>query len=385
MANGDVVEVGREEAVGFRVAAHGLGAGRRRWSAGATAVGVALPDYPKGAAGRALAARWSGVRAGTVGEALASGDLVRALSLRGATHVFPAAEAPVWTTAALPTPGDEAATRAALGSAWPALEAAGATAVEALGRVADEITAVTADGRPRTKGAVSESLHGRLPGGWEPWCDRCRVHHVPDQLFRVAAVAAGLRFPGEGPEQVAGPRPDPGDHPGARAELVRRFLGAYAPATAAAFAEWCGVGPAEAEASFAALGDEVVEVRLGGKPARALAPDLRRLRRPPAATGLRLVPAGDPFLQQRDRATLLPDADHRRRLWRPAGTPGLVLVDGAPAGTWRHRRAGGGARTEVTVTAWSPVDTDAFRAEAATVLATPPAQVDVTVEDAGPP
>jgi hypothetical protein len=129
-------------------------------------------------------------------------------------------------------------------------------------------------------------------------------------------------------------------HAAARAELVRRFLGAYAPAPARAFAEWCGLGPAEAEASIAAVaaGDEIVEVRLDGRRALALAADLLHLEHPPAVTGVRLVPAGDPFLNQRDRATLLPDPEHRRQLWRPAGAPGLVLVDGVPAGIWRQRR-----------------------------------------------
>jgi len=180
---------------------------------------------------------------------------------------------------------------------------------------------------------------------------------------------------------VAGPRPDVAGHADARAELVRRFLGAYAPASARAFGEWAGLGPAEADASFAALGDEIVAVRLDRRSAMALAVDQERLHEPVAVVvGARLVPAGDPFLHQRDRATLLPDPDHRRQLWRPAGAPGLVLIDGTPSGVWRHKQA----RSHVAVTAdlWTPPDPDlasALTTEAATVLSTTPDKVHVDV------
>jgi hypothetical protein len=36
-------------------------------------------------------------------------------------------------------------------------------------------------------------------------------------------------------------------------------------------------------------------------------------------------------------ATLVVDAAARRVLWRPAGNPGVVLVDGEPAAAWRRR------------------------------------------------
>jgi hypothetical protein len=37
------------------------------------------------------------------------------------------------------------------------------------------------------------------------------------------------------------------------------------------------------------------------------------------------------------RATLVADAAVRRVLWRPAGNPGVVPVDGEPAAAWRGR------------------------------------------------
>ena len=373
------VAVSAEQAVAFRAASHGLTAGSPRPAVSpaalAAAARAALPDYPRGATLRALAARCSGVRADTLAHALAGGTLVRALSLRGTAHVFAADDLAVFTVGALPTPGDEAATQAALGSAWPTFSTLGVAAVDALATVASTLGEVAADGKARTKGELSEALHDRLADGWEPWCERCGAHHVPDQLFRLAAVAAGLRYADDGPTMVAGASPpasaDPAEHAAARAELVRRFLHAYGPAPAKAFAEWTGLGAKEATASFAALGDEVVEVRLDGTRTAVLATDVPALTSPPTEPVRRthLLAAGDPFLQQRDRATLVPDPARRKELWRPAGAPGLVLVDGRPAGTWRHKEDKG--TTVVTVDLWDPPAGDlspALHDEAVTTL-----------------
>ncbi|HEX2028915.1 MAG TPA: crosslink repair DNA glycosylase YcaQ family protein [Nitriliruptorales bacterium] len=368
------MSVAPTDAVAFRVAGHGLDERRSPRSSLAAAARIALPDYPKGAALRALAARRAGVHVGSLDEALARGTLVRAPSLRGTTHVFAASDAALYTVAVLPTPGDEHAARAAMGSAWPPFEALGIAAVDVIDRVTRAIVDVVDDGRPRSKGAISEALHSRLPEAWEPWCQRCGVHHVPDPLFRLAVIAAGLRFTGAGhdsSELVAASRPDPAEHPTARAELVRRFLAAYAPAPARALAVWSGLGPADAGGSVAALVDEVVQLRLDGRPALALAADVDRLLHPPAPTGVRLVPAGDPFLHQRDRATLLPDPEHRRRLWRAAGAPGLVLHDAAPGGVWRQRRDDHHLVFEVEL--WAVMSTEELRpaieAEAAVLAA----------------
>jgi hypothetical protein len=68
--------------------------------------------------------------------------------------------------------------------------------------------------------------------------------------------------------------------------------------------------------------------------------DLECLSDPPLAGGARLLPAGDPFLAQRDRSTLIPDRAVQRAMWRPVGSPGLVLMTGHPVATWRARQAG---------------------------------------------
>lgn len=355
-----------QEAVAFRARAHRLDGRLPAETPLADAASVALPDYPKGAALRGLAIRRSAVDPGALDEALEQGTLVRAMSLRGTTHVFAEADSSVFMTAVLPTPSEERAVRDALGSAWLSIEGVGIDAIGALALVTDQIGAVVADERPRNKGAISEALHGRVPDGLEPWCERCQAQHVPEQVFRFAVIAAGVRFAGDGADLVAGEAPDLSEHAAARTALVRRFLGAYGPASVRAFADWSGLGQAEAKASFSALRAEVVKVRLDGKPALALADDVERLRSPASIEGVRLVPAGDAFLQQRDRSTLVSDPAQRRLLWRPAGAPGLVLVTGAAAGTWRHKQAG--SRLAVTVELWVTLSPDQ-RAEVETEAA----------------
>jgi hypothetical protein len=85
-------------------------------------------------------------------------------------------------------------------------------------------------------------------------------------------------------------------------------------------------------------------------------------RAPRRAKGVRLLAPGDPLLLARDRDALVPDAELRRRVFRPTGSPGVVLQDGALAGLWRARRKG--RRLEVEVEKLGTLDLEAVRREA---------------------
>jgi hypothetical protein len=130
----------------------------------------------------------------------------------------------------------------------------------------------------------------------------------------------------------------------AGAELVRRFRAVYPPADRQAFAAWAGIGTGHARR----LWELVEETEPTGKPR--------------AARGVRLLAPGDPLLLARDRELLAPDKALHRRLFRPTGSPGLVLADGEPAGLWRARKKG--RRLEVEVEPLGPLDLDAVRDEA---------------------
>jgi hypothetical protein len=80
------------------------------------------------------------------------------------------------------------------------------------------------------------------------------------------------------------------------------------------------------------LDEELVEVDAAGTKAWALAADADPLADPPQPDGIRLLPPQDPYLQQRDRTTLLDKTLHPR-VWRPVRPPGVVLAAGQPVAT----------------------------------------------------
>jgi len=55
---------------------------------------------------------------------------------------------------------------------------------------------------------------------------------------------------------------------------------------------------------------------------------------------VRLLAPFDPYLDQRDRATLFPDPQLRARARSGIGAPGAVLIDGELAGLWRPAKKG---------------------------------------------
>jgi hypothetical protein len=350
------MNVSAEQAVAYRVAAHNLHDLLPPDGLIDAAAVAGVQDTPPGNAGVALAARVAKLRP----EAVESGlhddrTLLRILGLRGAAHVVPRRDGVVFGPGALAV--DEESLREQLMGAWPAIDSPGWTAREALGSVIGVLTAVLADAEPRTKGQLSEALHGRVPPDLEPWCDGCDVHHVPDQLLRLAGTAGVFAYgwPQDGRQMLMATdiwlgEPLGGEVPAARLELARRFVHAYGPVSPRHFAAWTGFAAGEARDRFYSLGSELVEIKLDGAPVVALADDLDTLTDPPLASGARLLPAGDPFLAQRDRSTLLPDKARQRAVWRPAGSPGLVLMTGHPVGTWRARTTG--SRLHVSVEAF---------------------------------
>jgi hypothetical protein len=342
----------REQVLAFRLAGHGLA---RRLPPGSLLEAAAggVQETPHGTAPLALAARVEELTPRQVEAALAADRTLLAVwAMRGAPYLVPTGDLGVFTAGALPA--DEASFAVFLaGWAAPVAEA-GIPAATLAGRLAaaarealDGRRVLVDDLRGELWRRVPELAKLRRPQG--PRAD------MPEPLFRtiglagVACIAAGV---GDRAELARIdqwlPRPPPASDPArARAELVRRYLRLHGPSTPAAFAEWTQRAPADARAAFSLVERELVEVDADGRRAVLLAADADALANPPDADGVRLLPTQDPFLQQRDRATLLPDPSLRRRLWRPVGGPGLLLLDGRPAGTWRSQVRGG--RLQVTV------------------------------------
>jgi hypothetical protein len=249
-------------------------------------------------------------------------------------------------------PPDETAARALVGTAVDTLDPAGVRALDAL----DRVSAAVADalsGGPLERDDFHQALRERLPGELLWWCRGCQSHHVHPSLWRATGIRGVLAVAERrGRVTVFGAPPEPADAAAAPAELARRFVHAYGPATYTELAAWAGIAPGHAKALLARIEDELDEVDFDGRRAFVLAAD--DFQSPPQASGARLLPPFDPYLDQRDRATLWPDPALRKRARSGIGAPGAVLVDGEIAGLWRPQKRG--KRLVVTV---EPVTTAA--------------------------
>jgi hypothetical protein len=232
--------------------------------------------------------------------------------------------------------------------------------VFSLGRLSEDLR-----GHTRAHDTASR-LDAFLNGRRMPFEEVGRAMGVQPNSLRYAAPTGRVLMRWEGARQptvwtVPAPNMAPRQ---ARLELARRYLHIFGPATAASFADWAGVRPAQAEAVFDAVGDALTPVRTPAGDAWILAEDEESFRRrSKSAAPARLLPSGDTYYLcwGADRELLVPDARRRTKLWTSRVWPGALLVDGEITGTWR-RSAG-----VVSIEAWrrfSSREREAVEAEA---------------------
>ena len=179
------------------------------------------------------------------------------------------------------------------------------------------------------------------------------------------AVVSGLAF--QGPDRGAQPclvlreewlpAPPVGhERDAALAELARRYLRAFGPATEADFAGWAGLPLRDARAGLSAIASEMRELRLGRETALALKGSARRASGPV----IRLLPAFDTFLMGwRERAFIAPP-----ERWPAIGPGGgllnpTIVRDGTALGTWMPNS---GSRKEIELDLFEPLDAATRRA-----------------------
>jgi hypothetical protein len=147
----------------------------------------------------------------------------------------------------------------------------------------------------------------------------------------------------------------------ARAELLRRFLAAYGPASRNEFGEWAG-GTARMRPAWELIAGELAEV----EPKRfVLARDVETFERTRASRVVRLLPGFDPFLLPRQTRRYLVRSDEEYdRIYRPQGwiTP-VVLQGGRAAALWPWKRRG--KKLEVTLEPFAPLPATVGREAAA--------------------
>ncbi|MEP7293350.1 MAG: winged helix DNA-binding domain-containing protein, partial [Chloroflexota bacterium] len=130
----------------------------------------------------------------------------------------------------------------------------------------------------------------------------------------------------------------------ALAELARRYLKGYAPASTRDFAGWSGLALTDAKRAWEGLKGELVEAEVEGNllwmPEAAKKPGKTEM-------SVRLLPAFDAYLLGYADRALLVAKQHQSEVYHGGQTVPVVLVDGLAAGTWRYKRQG--KRLEITV------------------------------------
>jgi hypothetical protein len=199
-------------------------------------------------------------------------------------------------------------------------------------RLADDVRTLFADG-PRTRREVFDWLeaNGALRDGeylpWTTWFaikTRAHIVHAPSTAMWKGRPA------GRYVALVDVVMPDP---VAARVEVVRRYLGAFGPATRADIAQWSGLRIRDLAPAIEAL--EPLR-RFRDERGRELL-DLGRVPLPPAdaPAPIRFLPKWDNLLLAHDdRRRILAD-EHRKAMIAINGEVAQsFLVDGFVAGTW---------------------------------------------------
>lgn len=352
------VAVSAAQVLAFRLYSQNLAARLPTGSLIQAAGACGVQDTPPGSAALALHARLEDLTPEDLRRAVeGEKSLLRAWSLRGAPYLFPTSDASVFTLGVLPE--DEESLRTFILGVVPTLEEAGIRATQLVERTALATEAVL-DGRQLTKDQLGAEVARRLESRLKPaqlalWRSSSAYAAGQSQgesmvrfALYVVSVYGLLCFgPRRGQaatlvrtDQWLGAPLPPADRDRAKAELLRRYLHCYGPSTPDHFALWAGISVEQATGTWNLVEGELVPVRIDGRMSWVREEDLPLLQDPPPASGARFLPPHDPYLQLRDRETLIPDKALRRKLWRTSGNPGVLLVDGHAVALWRPHKQG---------------------------------------------
>ncbi len=280
-------------------------------------------------------------------------ELVKTYGIRGTVHLFPAAELALWNAALGAVASDDERRLKLFGlteAQTKRIAEAIAAAVAGRRLTREELRAEVARrvGRSATERTVSA-----FGGRWAVW-----------QIGIDAAARAGLvcwgppsgaRVTFVSPHDWLG-RQERVDADAALREVIRRYLSAYGPATAAQLAQWLSTDADVARGALASLETEIEEVDVEGARAwqiaddsvpRATAPSVLLLPRFDSYTvgsHPRDVVAPPPIVVRADATGLFTRGRGSARQYLVGPTPVLV-IDGAVAGIWESKRS----RTEVAV------------------------------------
>jgi hypothetical protein len=136
----------------------------------------------------------------------------------------------------------------------------------------------------------------------------------------------------------------------AEVALLRRYLRAFGPATAADFSFWTGLSLTDAREIWAREEAGFAPVNVDGWPAAVLREDLDELAQAKFERPLiRLLPYFDSFLLGHKEREHLVTQENRKHVYRAQGwIAPVVLINGRVAAVWTHAQAGDRLRVSVT-------------------------------------
>ncbi|MBW0116811.1 DNA glycosylase AlkZ-like family protein [Pseudonocardia abyssalis] len=338
------MDLTREQVLTHRLHAHGL-VERVGAPADIAVLDLGVQNSPPGSLPLALSARLQ-TPLGPADDLTDGGELTQVWSHRGAPHLHRTAD--LAALAAACWPRDDADAAARLGWQKARLAEAGGAARAAFRTVADAVRSVLT--APMTKADLSTAVTAVVPAELSPYCSGCGVQHVGEQLLRVTGLAAGVRLRGSRPlvlEPIPGRPGPPADADAGTVALQRSYLRFFAPSTEVEIAAFLGTSRSAAAADRPR---DLVAVRVGGRSAAAPPEIVDAVLAAEPEPVVRLLPPSDPWLQSRDREVLVPDAALRKAIWKPIGSPGVVLSGIDVVGTWRAKQKGRTLRLEI---AWS--------------------------------
>lgn len=283
--------------------------------------------------------RIAGVTRADVRDALwTEHSVVKTFGPRGTVHLLAARDLPMWTGALAAIPSAP--------SGFPEgvrltpdqtdeVVAAMAGALEDADLTVDELTeAVVAATGSWAGDLVMEAFQGK----WPRW----------RQALPLAGMRGVLCFGPNRGRKVTYTNPRrwlpgfrPADGQAALADVLRRYLHGYGPATPPQFAQWMVAPRRWATELFDSLAGELQQVELDGAPAWVGAGDTTAPSTGPR--GVRLLPYFDAYAVGCQPRELLYPGRAAERALTPSGQAGnfpVLLVDGTVAGAWHQRRSG---------------------------------------------
>lgn len=133
--------------------------------------------------------------------------------------------------------------------------------------------------------------------------------------------------------------------------LVRKYLHAYAPSQISDFMKWLGCSNKQAKRLWNLVSDEMIPVEFHGKTKYLLQEDLEVIQSTTMEESkISLIHAHDPYLDLRDRTTILNEERLHCKVWKMVGNPNVLLRAGKIIGIWTSRTLNN--KISVSLTHW---------------------------------